>query len=310
MRKRLASLSLDLDDRWSYLKIHGDPSWRSFPSYLEIAVPRILAFLAQRNLKITVFVVGQDAAQPHNAGVLRSIADAGHELGNHSFSHEPWIAQASFQEADREIAAAHEAIAAATGREPAGFRGPGFASSPALQAVLSSRGYAYDASRLPTFIGPVARWYYMRSSSLSAQERHERRALFGAWTDGLAPNDARVARTQRGPIVDIPVTTMPFTRLPIHCSYLLYLDGYSPAIARRYFDAALALCAATRTTPSLLLHPLDFLGADDVPDLGFFPAMNRPGEVKTERTGEFVDALARRFAVVPMLEHAATVSAA
>lgn len=306
--KRLASLSLDLDDRWSYLKIHGDRSWTAFPSYLEIAVPRMLEFLQRRNLQITVFVVGQDAALPHNAAVLRSIADAGHEIGNHSFSHEPWIAHASFDEADREIATAHDAIATATGREPSGFRGPGFATSPQIQASLCKRGYTYDASRLPTFIGPIARWYYMRTSGLSEQERRERRALFGSWKDGLAPNKAHLTRTGEGNIVDIPVTTMPFSRLPIHCSYLLYLDGYSPALATRYLEMALGLCAATGTAPSLLLHPLDFLGADDAPDLRFFPAMNRAGEDKTERTGAFIDALARRFAVVPMARHAAQVS--
>lgn len=30
-----ASISLDLDNLWSYLKIHGDDGWRSFPSYLD-----------------------------------------------------------------------------------------------------------------------------------------------------------------------------------------------------------------------------------------------------------------------------------
>ena len=38
--KTIASLSLDLDNKWSYLKTHGDPGWESFPSYLGILVPR------------------------------------------------------------------------------------------------------------------------------------------------------------------------------------------------------------------------------------------------------------------------------
>ena len=32
--------------------------------------------------------------------------------------------------------------------------------------------------------------------------------------------------------------------------------------------------------PSLLLHPLDILGGDEEPDLGFFPAMKLHGAVK------------------------------
>ena len=36
----LASISLDLDDLWSYLKTHGDQSWPERPSYLDRFVPR------------------------------------------------------------------------------------------------------------------------------------------------------------------------------------------------------------------------------------------------------------------------------
>jgi len=41
----VASLSLDLDNKWSYLKTHGDVGWESFPSYLDMVVPRVLDFL-------------------------------------------------------------------------------------------------------------------------------------------------------------------------------------------------------------------------------------------------------------------------
>src|SRR5262249_52868727 len=87
----IASLSLDLDNQWSYLKTHGDAGWETFPSYLDIVVPRALQLLAKQNLQITFFVVGQDAALEKNYDSLRMIPAAGHEIGNHSFSHEPWL---------------------------------------------------------------------------------------------------------------------------------------------------------------------------------------------------------------------------
>ena len=62
----LASLSLDLDNLWSYQKTHGDAGWDAFPTYLDVVVPRILEVTAARGLTITVFVVGQDAADPRN----------------------------------------------------------------------------------------------------------------------------------------------------------------------------------------------------------------------------------------------------
>jgi peptidoglycan/xylan/chitin deacetylase (PgdA/CDA1 family) len=124
-----ASLSLDLDNLWSYLKIHGDPGWESFPSYLDVVVPRVLAFLAERGLRITFFVVGQDAALAENRQALASLAAAGHEIGNHSFRHESWLHLYSETELEEELARAEAAIEDATGRRPEGFRGPGFSLS-------------------------------------------------------------------------------------------------------------------------------------------------------------------------------------
>ncbi len=66
MKKPIASLSLDLDNKWSYMKTHGDAGWESFPTYLDVIVPRSLKFLRERDLKITYFIVGQDAAREEN----------------------------------------------------------------------------------------------------------------------------------------------------------------------------------------------------------------------------------------------------
>src|SRR4051812_47846343 len=91
MTQLMASLSLDLDNKWSYLKTHGDRGWESFPSYLDGVVPRFIELLQDLKLRITVFVVGQDAAIRSNHDALRSLVTAGHGIGNHSFHHEPWL---------------------------------------------------------------------------------------------------------------------------------------------------------------------------------------------------------------------------
>src|SRR6476620_1543485 len=66
MPQPIASLSLDLDNKWSYLKTHGDRGWEGFPSYLDRVVPRTLDLFDELGLRITVFVVGQDAALAGN----------------------------------------------------------------------------------------------------------------------------------------------------------------------------------------------------------------------------------------------------
>jgi peptidoglycan/xylan/chitin deacetylase (PgdA/CDA1 family) len=110
MKQRRASISLDLDNLWSYLKVHGDRSWESFPSYLDLVVPRVLAVLDSLSIRTTFFVVGQDAALARNHDALRSLAEAGHEIGNHSFHHEPWLHLYSAGEVAAEIERAETAI--------------------------------------------------------------------------------------------------------------------------------------------------------------------------------------------------------
>lgn len=298
-----ASLSLDLDNLWSYLKTHGDASWVDHPSYLDLVVPHILELGRTTGLAMSVFVVGQDAAFAQNRELLGSLAAAGHEIGNHSFRHEPWIHTYSAAEVADELKAAHEAITTATGREPTGYRGPGFTKSPVILDTLASMGYRYDGSSLPTWIGPLARAYYFRSSDLEPAEREQRRALFGSFRDGLDPNTPFVWELQSGTLTEIPVTTMPVFRVPIHVSYLLYLSGYSETAAELYWRSALRACRVRGVGPSVLLHPLDLLGGDEVPDLEFFPGMQLPGAVKRRRTHRYVELLGRHFAVGTMAEH-------
>jgi len=317
MSQPLASLSFDLDDKWSYLKTHGDAGWTSLPSYLDVVIPRALDVLRGQGLKTTFFVVGQDAAQPANHAALRSIASAGHEIGNHSFHHEPWLHRYSPRQLEDELTAAEEAIEAATGVRPVGFRGPGYSLSPALIASLIRRGYRYDASTLPTSLGPLARWYYLATARLSADQKAERRRLFGGWSEALRPirpywwqlrEEATGEPLPSRRLLEIPVTTMPLFRTPFHLSYLLFLYQRSSVLAWSYWRVAKTLCRLTSVEPSLLLHPLDFLGAEDEPDLAFFPAMRMPRAEKVAFVRAVLADFQARFAVLPLGEFAQRIS--
>ncbi|MEO0448507.1 MAG: polysaccharide deacetylase family protein, partial [Verrucomicrobiota bacterium] len=241
--KRPATLSLDLDNQWAYMKTHGDAGWERFPTYLDRVVPRILGILDELDLEITFFVVGKDAADERNADALQSLADAGHEIANHSYWHEPWFDQYDCQETEAEVEKAEQAIELATGVRPRGWRGPGFNFTPVLLEVLGSRGYSYDASTFPTYLGPMARLYYLATSGLKGEEREKRSGLYGSWTDGfrsLGPYFWNLEN--RRPLLEIPVTTAPFLRTPIHASYLLYLATFQPTVADVYWEMALRAC--------------------------------------------------------------------
>jgi hypothetical protein len=303
MTKPCASVSLDLDNKWSYMKTHGDEGWDSFPSYLDIVVPRVLEFLKQRDLKITFFVVGQDAAIEANRPALSALAADGHEIGNHSFHHEPWLHLYSQAQLAEEFDRAEAAIEAATGERTIGFRGPGFSCPQTVLEELAERGYEYDCSSFPTFLGPLARAYYFMTANLSQDQQQERKQLFGKFAEGFRTLTPHHLKTKNGPLVEVPVTTMPVFKVPIHLSYVQYLGRYSTWLAKTYFSASLVMCRIFGVEPSILLHPLDFMGAEDDGDLGFFPAMDASVAEKLELAGFVVDQLCTKFEVLTMREH-------
>ncbi len=307
---RLASVSLDLDNQWAYMRTHGDAGWEEYPSYFEKVLPSVIALLGKLGITITVFVVGKDAEIPGHRSLLRQLARGGHEIANHSYMHEQWLHEYSPQAIRADLDQAHCAIQDATGSSPSGFRGPGFTWSAPLLEALEGMGYRYDASSLATCVGPLARAYYFRRASLSGQDRALRRRLFGSFAEVFRrnrPYEWWWAGGRR--LLEIPVTTVPILRLPWHMSYLIYLAQYSESLAMSYLETALALCRLTRTEPSFLLHPLDFLGGDELDALHFFPGMSLPGAKKRELTARVLARLAAEYRLVSLATHAETIVA-
>jgi len=158
--KRCA-ISVDLDGLPCYYRIHGlgPPPAELEHVILERALPRAASFFAKRGVAVTWFVVGRDAdadavlvdraTRVANAARLRALADHGHELGNHSYSHPYDLARLSAAEIDDEIAGCDRVLRAITGENPRGFRAPGYDVSPAMLDSLAKRGYRYDSSIFP-----------------------------------------------------------------------------------------------------------------------------------------------------------------
>ena len=116
---------------------------------------------------------------------------------------------------------------------------------------------------------------------MSDEEREKRKKLFGKFSDGwqsLKPYKWQIGGKS---LIEIPVTTLPFFKTPIHASYVIYLATFSKTLARAYWKTAIEMCKMSGTQLSLLLHPLDFLSGEDAPELKFFPAMNLPVGKKT-----------------------------
>lgn len=301
MNPRPASISLDLDNQWAYMKTQGLIGAGVYPGYLDRVVPRILEHLRLQNQLITFFVVGKDAELPENRRALSAIAEAGHEMANHSYLHEPWLQLYSETELRSDFERTENAIASISGSAPVGFRGPGFCASAGIRAMLMERGYVYDASTFPTVLGPVARAYFMLRSNLSPEEKKKRSGLYGSLAGAFG--SLNPFEIEPG-LLEMPVTTMPVFRLPVHMSYLLFLAQVSDGLARLYWRTALTLCRMRGVQPSMLLHPTDFLDVKDVPEMGFFPGIRIPAERKMALVAHVVESLRKHFHTVTMAEHA------
>ena len=88
---------------------------------------------------------------------------------------------------------------------------------------------------------------------------------------------------------------MPFLKVPIHTSYVLFLSMFSFGLAMLYFRLAITLLKLTATQPSILLHPLDFIGNDDTTDLSFFPAMRIESKKKIRVMNAVFQLLKKNF---------------
>ncbi len=83
--------------------------------------PRVLDILGRERVIATFFLIGQRAAAASD--LARRIADEGHDLGNHTWSHRSlWLCGP--RQTEREIERGHEAIALAAGTAPGFFRAP------------------------------------------------------------------------------------------------------------------------------------------------------------------------------------------
>ncbi len=104
---------------------------------------RLLALLDRHGLRTTFFVEGEHGAS-HPERVAELVA-RGHEVGLHGWAHEAW-AQLDDATARELLARGADALAAAAGGPPKGFRAPGGERGAHTAALLVDLGIDYDAS--------------------------------------------------------------------------------------------------------------------------------------------------------------------
>ena len=88
-----------------------DPKW----------TPKILDILKQKNAKGAFMMIGAEAQE--NVSLMRRVANEGHEIGNHTYTH-PDISEISAQQLDLELKLTERLFASKLGMQPLYFRPP------------------------------------------------------------------------------------------------------------------------------------------------------------------------------------------
>lgn len=148
----LNALTIDLEDWYQGLTSTSQQIDR-WPTYQDRVVEntdRLLDILDRAAVKATFFVLGYVADQ--FPGLVRRVADAGHEIGLHGYHHRQ-VFQFTPEGFRVEILRGRAAVEAAGGRQVVGYRAPIFSiNGKTLWAleVLRELGFRYDSSVFAT----------------------------------------------------------------------------------------------------------------------------------------------------------------
>ncbi|WP_308198575.1 polysaccharide deacetylase family protein [Actinomadura litoris] len=97
--------------------------------------PRVLDLLAEHQVHATFFIIGEQVQEFPK--LTRRIADAGHQICNHTMTHPITIGGLSRKRVNKEVVDAHKRIADVTGVVPQFFRSPGGAWSKTVLEVVA-----------------------------------------------------------------------------------------------------------------------------------------------------------------------------
>ena len=130
---------------------YGFPEGFRDPSFFE-GMDRFLEIANRYKTPLTIFVIGRDLKNQEIYSRVRDWSNAGHEIGNHSWSHPVNLGRLSPEEIKDEILKTHEIITQCTGKEPTGFIAPAWSTSKDLVNALIDLDYLYDTSVFPSIL--------------------------------------------------------------------------------------------------------------------------------------------------------------
>lgn len=289
-KKSCININFDSVASWGCRKPKGaeDPAFRCAERFFDIA--------EKYGFKYTIFINGNDLEDPRAKEKVKKWAEAGHEIGNHSYSHKLNLGSLDRAELETEVMRSHEVISKATGREPRGFVAPAWSFSEDLTVVLKKNGYLYDTSVFPSYFmwaASLKLWWNLRNSESGKN-------VFNRKDRGMNLFGKREPFFSKGLLI-IPLPVTPVLRIP--CWHTM-----SMLLPKGVFGKVLNSCLGLEYF-YYLTHPADLIDKNDIPS-GFenseaIERINVPLEKKVELLCRSVEAILGRSDKMVTLEEIA-----
>lgn len=223
-------LTVDVEDWFHLLEVKGGYShadWDMLPSRVVANTDRLLALFAEHHLQATFFFIGWVAERNHE--LVRRIADAGHEVGSHSYWHD-LVARHDRTSFRQDLERSRKALEDITGTPVRGFRAPGFSITPetawAFDLILE-QGFTYDSSVWPG------------------------RSIYGGFATPL--DGPHLLRCAAGDLIEIPASTR-VLGVPLPYSG----GGYLRLLPEWLIRSCIRTNARRGIPTALYVHPRDF----------------------------------------------------
>lgn len=228
----------------------GFPENYRDPSYDRI-MNRFFGLSDRYRFKYSIYVIGRDLQDPERAARVREWAAAGHEIGNHTWSHPLNLGALKSQEIRDEIERAHEIISKTIGHEPKGFIAPAWCTSSEVLKTLKSLRYVYDTSGFPSwFMLPfVAKLMMHHLGGADFFKVFRRKDVSDAF---FAPRHPYL----RDGLVMMP---LPTDRFRVACWHTMAF-----ILGERWHRSILNSCLAEEAPFYYLMHPGDLLDQNDL----------------------------------------------
>lgn len=258
--KPFGFLHVDVDGLWAVRKCYGakvGESYRQDPVWQE-GVPNLLDWFDQCAFPASFFLVGCDLKLESKRKIANKIHEAGHEIGNHSWSHTIGLTRFPVGKAIKEIRATQNIIEKAGLPGPVGFRSPGYDIDARILRAIEREGLKYDASILPTFLSPLLRIAdkMMSVRSVPGKRQFGRFAYWRAPKEPYHPRKWDIRKPakndQANSIMEFPVGVMPMTSFPLTGSAIF---AFGPDKVNRALDQI----AEQGRSVMILLHGIDGL---------------------------------------------------